>query len=78
MDRPLLLLSWVHELMLQRQTAGGLRMPAPILARVYTVSKQCYCQILLFDGESETKHDQSATVWLAGSVLWLWVIGLSY
>ncbi|WIA42693.1 hypothetical protein OEZ86_008645 [Tetradesmus obliquus] len=36
MDRPLLLLSWVHELMLQRQTAGGLRMPAPILARVYT------------------------------------------
>jgi hypothetical protein len=37
MDRPLLLLSWVHELMLQRQTAGGLRMPAPILARVYTV-----------------------------------------
>jgi hypothetical protein len=34
----LLLLSWVHELMLQRQTAGGLRMPAPILARVHTVS----------------------------------------
>jgi hypothetical protein len=32
-----LLLLWVHELMLQRQTAGVLRMPAPILARVYTV-----------------------------------------
>jgi hypothetical protein len=32
------LLSWLHELMLQRQTAGGLRMPAPILACVYTVS----------------------------------------
>jgi hypothetical protein len=28
------LLSWVHELMLQRQRAGGLCMPAPILARV--------------------------------------------
>jgi hypothetical protein len=43
MDRPLLLLSWVHELMLQRQTAGGLRMPAPILARVYTVRMQPFC-----------------------------------
>jgi hypothetical protein len=45
MDRPLLLLSWVHELMLQRQTAGGLRMPAPILARVYTVRTQPFCML---------------------------------
>jgi hypothetical protein len=39
MDRPLLVMAWLHELLLQRQTEGGLRMPAPILSRVYAVSE---------------------------------------
>jgi hypothetical protein len=38
MDRPLLVMAWLHELLLQRQSEGGLRMPAPILSRVYAVS----------------------------------------
>jgi len=37
MDRPLLVMAWLHELLLERQSEGGLRMPAPILSRVYTV-----------------------------------------
>eukprot|EP00775_Hariotina_reticulata_P003539 gene3539-3808_t len=35
MERPTLVMTWLHELLLQRQAAGGLTMPAPILARVY-------------------------------------------
>jgi hypothetical protein len=37
MERPTLVMAWMHELLLQRQAAGGLAMPAPILARVYQV-----------------------------------------
>jgi hypothetical protein len=37
MDRPLLVMAWLHELLLQRQSEGGLLMPAPILSRVYAV-----------------------------------------
>ncbi|KAF8057858.1 hypothetical protein HT031_005804 [Scenedesmus sp. PABB004] len=36
MDRPLVVLAWLQQLLLERQAAGGLRLPAPILARVYT------------------------------------------
>jgi hypothetical protein len=43
MDRPLLVMAWLHELLLQRQTEGGLRMPAPILSRVYAVSGALRC-----------------------------------
>lgn len=46
MDRPLLVMAWLHELLLQRQSQGGLRMPAPILARVYAVSCMMCSQAL--------------------------------
>jgi hypothetical protein len=38
MDRPVLVMAWLHDLLLQRQTDGGLHVPAPILQRVYAVS----------------------------------------
>jgi hypothetical protein len=37
MDRPMLVMTWLHELLLQRQAVGGLGVPAPVLARLYTV-----------------------------------------
>eukprot|EP00878_Enallax_costatus_P042731 GHUV01050188.1.p1 GENE.GHUV01050188.1~~GHUV01050188.1.p1 ORF type:complete len:455 (+),score=154.01 GHUV01050188.1:390-1754(+) len=47
MDRPFLVLAWVHELLLERQAAGGLRIPAPILARIHTVRQTSRQQIEL-------------------------------